>query len=103
MYLLPKPKKYEKKQGFYEISWNTVLTIDENMPLDGTVYAGILQSCIQKHAGIACAFLKGTQRTGDIFLTMEPQLYAVAKSVPKGCRKKDYSNRSSFLRQPVSL
>lgn len=76
MYLLPKPKKYEKKQGFYEISWNTVLTIDENMPLDGTVYAGILQSCIQKHAGIACAFLKGTQRTGDIFLTMEPQLYA---------------------------
>ena len=76
MYLLPKPKKYEKKQGFYEISWNTVLTIDENMPLDGTVYAGILQSCIQKHAGIACAFLKGTQRTGGIFLTMEPQLYA---------------------------
>ena len=76
MYLIKKKKKYEKKQGFYEISWNTVLTIDENMPLDGTVYAGILQSCIQKHAGIACAFLKGTQRTGGIFLTMEPQLYA---------------------------
>lgn len=76
MYLLPKPKKYEKKQGFYEISWNTILTIDEEMPGNAAVYAEILQTCIQKYAGITCAFLKGTQRTGDIFLTMEPELYS---------------------------
>ena len=76
MKLLPKPKKYEKKQGFYEISWNTILTIDRNMQENGTTYAAVLQKAIQVYTGITCAFLKGTKRAGDIFLTVESENYS---------------------------
>ncbi len=76
MKLLPKPKKYEKKQGFYEISWNTILTIDRNMQENGTTYAAVLQKAIQVYTGITCTFLKGTKRAGDIFLTVESENYS---------------------------
>lgn len=76
MKLLPKPKKYEKKQGFYEISWNTILTIDRNMQENGTTYAAVLQKAIQVYTGITCAFLKGTKRAGDIFLTVASENYS---------------------------
>ncbi len=76
MKLLPKPKKYEKKQGFYEISWNTILTIDRNMQENGTTYAAVLQKAIQVYTGITCAILKGTKRAGDIFLTVESENYS---------------------------
>lgn len=75
MNLLPKPKKVEKKRGFYEISWNTIITIDESIQENGTTYASILQTCIRKHIGIEISFIKGKQRAGDIFLTMEPETY----------------------------
>lgn len=74
--LLPKPKKFENKQGFYEISWNTVLVIDKAMQENGITYAAILQRCIQNYAGIACSFLKGTKCSGDIFLTVASERYA---------------------------
>lgn len=82
MELLPKPKKIEKKQGFFEIGTHTVITIDKNMQEDGTVYAAILQECIKKHAGIDCIFIKGKQCAGDIFLTIDadscsPQEYHI--------------------------
>lgn len=72
MYLLPKPKRVEKKQGAYELCWNTVITIDETVPENGFVYAKILQECIKRNAGIACAVARGTRREGDIFLTLAP-------------------------------
>lgn len=73
MYLLPKPKRAEKRQGSYEICWNTVVTIDETLTENGFVYAKILQECIRKSAGIECAVVRGEMRKGDIFLTLEPE------------------------------
>lgn len=73
MYLLPRPKRIEKRQDFYEIRWNTVITIDEKLSENGCVYAGILQECIRKRAGIECAVVRGKQRDGDIFLTLAPE------------------------------
>ena len=52
MYLLPKTKRVVRGQGFYEIRWNTMITIDEKMQENGSVYAAILQECIRKYAGI---------------------------------------------------
>lgn len=76
MYLLPKPKSVVYKQGYYEISWNTVITIDETMQENGSVYAAILQESIRKYAGIECAVIRGKKRAGDIFLTAMPQYKA---------------------------
>lgn len=76
MYLLPKPKKLVNKQGFYEIGWNTVITIDERMQGHGTAYAAILQEGIKSCAGIECAVVKGKKRKGDIFLTVTSQYAA---------------------------
>ena len=76
MNLLPKPKKLEKKQGIYEISWDTVLVIDENIHENGTVYAAVLQACIRKYTGMTCAILRGKQRQGDIFLTVDSASYS---------------------------
>lgn len=73
MYLLPKPKRTKKREGFYEICWNTVIMIDEALSEHGFVYAGILQECIRKSAGIECAVVRGTKRKGDIFLTLTPE------------------------------
>ncbi|MDE6363500.1 MAG: beta-N-acetylhexosaminidase [Lachnospiraceae bacterium] len=75
MNLLPKPKKLEKKQGIFEISWHTVITVDESIRENGTTYAAVLQTCIRKYTGIESTFIKGKQRAGDIFLTMEPENY----------------------------
>ncbi len=58
MYLLPKVKKLNLKQGIYEICWNTVITIDEKMQDNGNKYAAILQACIQSQTGIECAIIK---------------------------------------------
>lgn len=73
MYLLPKPKRAEKREGFYEIRWDTVITIGETLSENGFVYAGILQECIRKSAGIGCAVVRGAKRQGDIFLTLAPE------------------------------
>jgi len=76
MYLLPKPKRVVNRQGFYEMRWNTVITIDEKMQEDGSVCAAIVQECIRKYAGIVCAVIKGRKRAGDIFLTVTPEYQA---------------------------
>ena len=76
MYLLPKPKKIKKNKGFYEIGWNRVITIDEKMQENGMVYAVILQECIKNSIGIECAVTKGKPQSGDIFLTITPNLSA---------------------------
>lgn len=70
MYLLPKPRKVEKGGGSYAIGWKTAIVIDEALPENGYVYAGLLQECIRKYAGIECAVMRGKNREGDIFLTM---------------------------------
>lgn len=81
MNLLPKPKKLTKRQGFYEIGWSTVITIDEKIQENGSVYAAVLQDCIKNDAGIECSIIKGKKRAGDIFLTVmpeyEPQEYRI--------------------------
>lgn len=74
MYLLPKPKKTEPKQGVYEITWNSVIVIDEKMQENGAVYASILQEGIQNSTGMECAVLKGKKCGNSIFLTVMPEL-----------------------------
>lgn len=74
MDLLPKPKKIKKNPGFYEIGWDTVITIDETMQENGTVCAAILQECIRDSTGMECAVVRGQKRRGDIFLVTETAL-----------------------------
>ena len=66
MYLLPRPKKVEERQGAYEIGWNTVITIDGTLSENGCVYAGLVQECIRNRAGIECAVVRGEKREGDL-------------------------------------
>lgn len=73
MYLLPRPKKVEERQGAYEIGWNTVITIDGTLSENGCVYAGLVQECIRNRAGIECAVVRGEKREGDLFLTLAPE------------------------------
>ena len=78
MYLLPKPKKLEKRQGVYELTWESVITIDESMKENegehGTVYASVLQKGMRESTGITCAVVKGKRRDSGIFLTVAPEL-----------------------------
>ena len=78
MYLLPKPKKTEKRQGVYELTWESVITIDENMKEQageyGTVYASVLQKGLRESTGLTCAVVKGKRRGNGLFLTVSPKL-----------------------------
>lgn len=82
MYLLPKPKKVEQKQGVYEISWDSVIVIDEKMQEDGTVCASILQDGIRRSSGMECAVIKGKKCDNSMFLTVSlelaPQEYRIS-------------------------
>ena len=48
MYLLPRPKKVEERQGAYEIGWNTVITIDGTLSENGCVYEIGRASCRER-------------------------------------------------------
>lgn len=74
MYLLPKPKSVEKKQGIYEISYAANIVIDSEIPENGRTYAAILQECIKKASGIRLAVRKGSAGPGDILLTTSAEL-----------------------------
>ncbi len=74
MELLPKPKQIEQKQGFYELGWNSMITIGNTAGEYGMVYASILQENLKKSTGIECAVTKGACREGDIFLTTDSGL-----------------------------
>lgn len=77
MILLPRPKKVEEKQGFYELSFQSVIVIGEELGENGAIYAAVLQDSLKKSTGIACAFIKGKKRPGDIFLTARRELQDV--------------------------
>lgn len=74
MELLPKPKKIEQRQGCYELSWNSVITIGETVGEHGSVYASILRDNLKKSTGIACTVTKGACREGDLYLTIDSSL-----------------------------
>lgn len=74
MKLLPRPKKIKEKQGFYELGFKSVIVIDETVCENGTTYARILQDGLYKSTGIECAYSRGQNRSGDIYLTMRPDL-----------------------------
>lgn len=75
MKLLPRPKKVKKQQGFYELGFKSVIVIDEAICENGATYAVILQDSLKKSTGIECAFIKGKNRPGDIYLTTRPELH----------------------------
>lgn len=75
MKLLPRPKKVTQQQGFYELGFRSVIVVDEKIGENGAVYASILQDSLKKSTGIECMYMKGQNRTGDIYLTMRPELH----------------------------
>lgn len=76
MKLLPKPKRVEEKQGYYECSWRSVVIIDEALHENGMTYAVILRDGLKKCTGIECAVVKGRNAAEGIFLTICPDLRA---------------------------
>lgn len=74
MIALPKPKKVEEGQGFYEVSFKSRIVIDETLCDNAMTYAGLLQACLKKSSGITCAVARGQGRTGDILLSLSPAL-----------------------------
>lgn len=74
MILLPRPKRVEEKQGFYELGFQSVIVIGEALYENGATYAAILRDSLKESTGIACAFLKGKERPGDILLTVRREL-----------------------------
>ena len=51
-----------------------MIVIDETVCENGTTYARILQDGLYKSTGIECAYSRGQNRSGDIYLTMRPDL-----------------------------
>lgn len=74
MILLPRPKKVEEKQGFYELGFQRMIVIDKMIQENGMTYAGILRDSLQKSTGIECAVSRGKRKTGDIYLTFDKTL-----------------------------
>lgn len=74
MIILPAPKKVEEGQGFYEVSFENQIVIDETLGDNAMTYAGMLQTCLRKSTGITCAVVRGQGRPGDILLSLSPAL-----------------------------
>lgn len=74
MYLLPKPRQIEKKQGFYEISYQNRIVYSEAIRKGGSVYASILRDGIREGAGINPSFTCGKAAAGDIFMDLSGEL-----------------------------
>ena len=74
MKLLPRPKKVEEKEGFYELGFQSVIVIDETICENGITYAVTLRDSLKKSTGIECAFVRGRNKPGDIYLTIKYSL-----------------------------
>ena len=74
MKLLPRPKKVEEKEGFYELGFQSVIVIDETICENGITYAVTLRDSLKKSTGIECAFVRGRNKPGDIHLTISREL-----------------------------
>lgn len=74
MYLIPQPKKWEKKSGKFYVNYKTRIIIDRNLRDEGDVCASILQACMREWAGFTPAVGKGEQKAYNIFLTLDENL-----------------------------
>lgn len=71
MYLLPKPKQTEKREGTFALSYQSRIVIAPQIRENGRVYASILKECVESFAGFSPRIIAGVPEKGDIFLTLQ--------------------------------
>lgn len=74
MYLIPKPKRVEEKEGNFWFSYKTSIILDHGVGQNGLVYAKILKNDIEKWTGFSPVIVKGIFGPGDILLKQDGQL-----------------------------
>ncbi len=72
MYIIPKPKKLENKEGKFFISHRTRIVLDPQIRESEGVFISLVGECAAKWAGIRPAAVKGAQKKGDIYLAIVP-------------------------------
>lgn len=70
MYLLPKPKQMEKREGTFCLNYLSRIVIAPEIRENGRVYASILKECAETFAGFSLRIVAGAPGKGDIFLTL---------------------------------
>lgn len=73
MYLLPKPREIKLQEGSFITDHNACIVVDTQIDNSESVPASVIRQCIEKWGGIALAIIKGTPKTGDIYLTLTPE------------------------------
>lgn len=74
MILLPLPKQLKEKEGNLMLGMSTMIVMDADCPRGAAVYAGQLKEEILTWAGLTVEIGRGTLRSGDILLAVEPSL-----------------------------
>ena len=74
MYLLPKPKQIENKEGSFYLGYQSRIVIAPQIRENGRVYASVLQDCARTFAGLSLNAVAGAPGEGDIFLTLNREL-----------------------------
>lgn len=74
MYLLPKPKQIENKEGSFYLGYQSRIVIAPQIRENGRVYASVLQDCARTFAGLSLNAVVGEPGEGDIFLTLNREL-----------------------------
>lgn len=81
MYLIPKPKSLEQREGGFYLSTESRIVLPVKGSENDTVHAGILKDCIARWAGIVTPVTRGKAQKGDICFrpdeTLPPQAYRV--------------------------
>lgn len=74
MYLLPKPKHLEEKEGSFALTYDRKIVISAQCGSECFLYAKMLRETILTWAGVELGILKGAPRPGDIVLTPDTDL-----------------------------
>lgn len=74
MYLIPKPKDVEEKEGCFFLSMESRIVLPAKGRGDYMVQARILRDCIRKWAGLPLTVSRGEAEKGDICLKCDPSL-----------------------------
>ncbi len=73
MYLLPKPREMRMQEGSFVTDHNMRIVVDAKINSSESVPASVIRQCIKKWGGLSLAIIKGTPKTGDIYLTLTPE------------------------------
>lgn len=81
MYLIPKPKSVEQREGCFFLSMESRIVLPVEGRGDGAVQAKILRDCIGKWAGLLLLVTRGKAEQGDIRLELDASLSGQAYRV----------------------